>query len=121
MLRRRMILQRSYCWLENWRPMTRCVPPTFVDSGVKPHSGAMLVGDSLILRPGASAPAIQRHYDIGNEFYFLWLDQSHTYSCALWNGDEDLHAAQTNKMDWHLDYCGAKGAVRLLDVGCGWG
>jgi cyclopropane-fatty-acyl-phospholipid synthase len=101
--------------------MTRCEPPTFVDLGVNPDSRAIPVGDSLILRPGASAAAIQRHYDIGNEFYSLWLDPSHTYSCALWNGNEDLHAAQINKIDWHLDYSGAKGVARLLDVGCGWG
>ena len=71
--------------------------------------------------PGASAEAIQRHYDIGNEFYALWLDESCTYSCALWEGDEDLHAAQQNKIDWHLVRSGAPGARRLLDIGCGWG
>ncbi len=71
--------------------------------------------------PGASAGAIQRHYDIGNEFYALWLDPSQTYSCALWEGDEDLHTAQLNKIDWHLARSGAAGARRLLDIGCGWG
>jgi cyclopropane-fatty-acyl-phospholipid synthase len=79
------------------------------------------VNEPAALPPGASAAAIQRHYDVGNEFYALWLDPSHTYSCALWRGVEDLHAAQINKLDWHLDRCGAFGAHRLLDVGCGWG
>src|SRR5262249_15602306 len=80
-----------------------------------------LVGNSAVPRPGASAAAIQHHYDIGNEFYSLWLDPSLTYSCGLWNGDEDLATAQINKLDWHLDYCRAKRVARLLDVGCGWG
>jgi cyclopropane-fatty-acyl-phospholipid synthase len=76
---------------------------------------------SVPILPGATAAAIQRHYDIGNEFYFLWLDPSYTYSCALWYADEDLDTAQINKIDWHLEHCGAKGVGRLLDVGCGWG
>lgn len=81
----------------------------------------MVARDSPLARSGASPAAIQHHYDVGNDFYFLWLDSSHTYSCALWNADEDLAAAQANKLDWHLDRCGAPGAPRLLDVGCGWG
>jgi cyclopropane-fatty-acyl-phospholipid synthase len=71
--------------------------------------------------PGASAAAIQRHYDVGNDFYALWLDESLTYSCALWAGEDDLAAAQRRKIDWHLERSGARGARRLLDIGCGWG
>ncbi len=71
--------------------------------------------------PGASAAAIPRHYDIGDEFYARGLVESRTYSCALWEGEEDLHAAQLRKIDWHLARCGAQGVRRLLDIGCGWG
>jgi cyclopropane-fatty-acyl-phospholipid synthase len=39
----------------------------------------------------------------------------------LWYGDEDLHTAQINKINWHLEHVRARGASRLLDVGCGWG
>jgi cyclopropane-fatty-acyl-phospholipid synthase len=81
----------------------------------------VLRNEPAALPPGASAPAIQRHYDLGNDFYALWLDPSLTYSCALWRGDEDLHTAQINKLNWHLDRCRASSAHRLLDVGCGWG
>ena len=70
---------------------------------------------------GASAAAIQSHYDLSNAFYDLWLDRTRTYSCALWYGDETLEEAQINKFDWHLAQAGAAGAKRLLDVGCGWG
>lgn len=71
---------------------------------------------------GASAEAIQQHYDVGNEFYALWLDANMTYSSALWyRDDEDLETAQRNKQDWHLDHAGINEIKRLLDVGCGWG
>lgn len=71
-------------------------------------------------RPGASSSAIQYHYDLGNDFYALWLDETLTYSCALWDTAEDLTTAQVKKLDWHLSNCGP-GVRRLLDVGCGWG
>lgn len=77
---------------------------------------------SQAIHTGASAQAIRHHYDVGNQFYALWLDSGMTYSCALWQReDESLEAAQRNKEDWHLDRAGIAGLKRLLDVGCGWG
>ncbi|HEX8065412.1 MAG TPA: cyclopropane-fatty-acyl-phospholipid synthase family protein [Thermoleophilaceae bacterium] len=73
---------------------------------------------------GASAEAIQHHYDLGNDFYALWLDPSRTYSCALWadEGDgESLESAQMRKLDHIAAGARAAGAERVLDVGCGWG
>jgi|SRR5579863_711856 len=70
---------------------------------------------------GASAEAIQHHYDVGNEFYQLWLDSSCTYSCALWEGNDTLEQAQTRKLDYHIFQSRAERAGRVLDVGCGWG
>src|SRR6185369_3651209 len=71
---------------------------------------------------GASSAAIRHHYDVGNDFYALWLDESLTYSCGLWYADdESLEAAQVNKIDWHLDQAGVVPGSRVLDVGCGWG
>jgi cyclopropane-fatty-acyl-phospholipid synthase len=71
---------------------------------------------------GASADAIQGHYDVGNDFYALWLDPSRTYSCALWEGeDDDLESAQRRKLDYLAEGARATGAARVLDVGCGWG
>jgi cyclopropane-fatty-acyl-phospholipid synthase len=74
--------------------------------------------------PGASAAAIRRHYDVGNDFYRLWLDPTLSYSCALWDereGDDGLETAQLRKIDYHIDGARARGADRVLDVGCGWG
>jgi cyclopropane-fatty-acyl-phospholipid synthase len=70
---------------------------------------------------GASAGAIQGHYDVGNAFYRLWLDESMTYSCALWEEGDTLEEAQARKLDYLIELAGASGAHRVLDIGCGWG
>lgn len=70
-------------------------------------------------RRGA-ARNIRAHYDVGNEFYQLWLDPSMTYSSALFApGDGDLHRGQMRKYDRILNRIG--GAENVLEVGCGWG
>jgi cyclopropane-fatty-acyl-phospholipid synthase len=74
-----------------------------------------------IQNPGASAEAIQHHYDLGNEFYGLWLDPTLSYSCAMWQPGDTLETAQLRKIDYHIEQSGARGAARVLDVGCGWG
>ncbi len=71
---------------------------------------------------GASAAAIQSHYDVSDDFFRLWLDQDIVYSAALFeDGDDDLHRAQLRKLDHHIAAANAAGAARVLDVGCGWG
>lgn len=70
---------------------------------------------------GASAEAIRAHYDIGNDFYRLWLDETMTYSCAMWRPGDDLRHAQIRKLDFHAIEAQVDEAERVLDVGCGWG
>jgi cyclopropane-fatty-acyl-phospholipid synthase len=70
---------------------------------------------------GASAEAIRAHYDVSDDFFRLWLGPEMVYSAALFEGSDDLDAAQTRKLDHHIDAAGARGAARILDVGCGWG
>jgi cyclopropane-fatty-acyl-phospholipid synthase len=70
---------------------------------------------------GASPAAIRHHYDLGNDFYRLWLDETLTYSCALWDEGDTLESAQCRKLDYLIDGARAAGAARVLDVGCGWG
>lgn len=71
---------------------------------------------------GASQAAIEHHYDVGNQFYALWLDPTLTYSCALWEGHDDtLQAAQERKFDYLTREARAIGVATVLDVGCGWG
>lgn len=65
---------------------------------------------------------VQSHYDIGNEFYRLWLDETMSYSCAYFSGERDtLRQAQENKVDRILKKLYLKGDISLLDIGCGWG
>jgi len=64
---------------------------------------------------------IHAHYDIGNDFYKLWLDHTMTYSSAIYKNDnESLIQAQYNKYDRILD-CIDKDSGSLLEIGCGWG
>jgi cyclopropane-fatty-acyl-phospholipid synthase len=73
-------------------------------------------------RTDRAAAAVRRHYDVGNEFYRLWLDESLTYSCAWRAGPDDtLEMAQRHKLHNHLEAAGIGPGGRLLDVGCGWG
>jgi cyclopropane-fatty-acyl-phospholipid synthase len=73
-------------------------------------------------RPAEAAAAIRHHYDVGNEFYRLWLDSSLTYSCAIRESTDDtLETAQERKLRFHLDAIDAGKAASVLDIGCGWG
>lgn len=65
---------------------------------------------------------ISYHYDLGNEFYGLWLDETMTYSSALFrSGQESLEAAQIAKYASMVDQMGAKPGDHVLEIGCGWG
>jgi cyclopropane-fatty-acyl-phospholipid synthase len=64
---------------------------------------------------------VRHHYDLGNDFYRLWLDESMTYSCALFEDGDSLADAQRRKLDHLIALAGAAGKPRVLDVGCGWG
>ena len=62
------------------------------------------------------------HYDLGNEFYRLWLDKTMSYSCAYFKNDNDtLEEAQMNKIHHILNKLNLKEGMSLLDIGCGWG
>lgn len=67
------------------------------------------------------ADAVRHHYDVGNNFYQRWLDPTMTYSCALWDGTDDLETAQIRKLDWHARAIAAAPGQTVLDIGCGWG
>ncbi|MYM39778.1 SAM-dependent methyltransferase [Duganella qianjiadongensis] len=78
------------------------------------------------LRPNTrkgSQRNIHAHYDIGNDFYRLWLDQSWTYSSALFDGDYSLtlREAQRRKYQRIIDTLQLRPGDRVLEVGCGWG
>jgi len=68
------------------------------------------------------AEAVRHHYDVSNEFFSLFLDDSMTYSCAVFSlGAETLEAAQEEKLEMVARKLALKEGDRVLDVGCGWG
>ncbi len=72
--------------------------------------------------PVRDAAAIHYHYDVGNDFYGLWLDKRMVYSCAYFRSAEDsLESAQEAKLDLICRKLRLKPGERLLDIGCGWG
>lgn len=65
---------------------------------------------------------IAYHYDLGNDFYALWLDDSMTYSSALFRtGQESLERAQEQKYEALVDSLGLQPGAHVLEIGCGWG
>ena len=84
-------------------------------------------GLELILRgPRHSAErdaeAVRYHYNVGNEFFALFLDESMTYSCAIFSrGAQTLEEAQRAKLDIVAGKLELAPGMRILDVGCGWG
>lgn len=65
---------------------------------------------------------VSSHYDIGNDFYSLWLDETMSYSCGYFKNDTDtLYDAQVNKVHHILEKLQLKEGMTLLDIGCGWG
>jgi cyclopropane-fatty-acyl-phospholipid synthase len=66
--------------------------------------------------------AVRHHYDVGNEFFALFLDASMTYSCACFSrGASTLEEAQETKLELVCSKLGLREGQRVLDVGCGWG
>ncbi|MDT5027956.1 MAG: cyclopropane-fatty-acyl-phospholipid synthase [Micromonosporaceae bacterium] len=71
---------------------------------------------------GSHREQIQHHYDLGNDFYALWLDASLTYSCAYFrHPDDSLETAQEQKVAYLLRKLKLRKGQRLLDIGSGWG
>ena len=71
---------------------------------------------------GQARKNISYHYDLGNDFYGLWLDKTMTYSSAIFaDGQESLEKAQTTKYASMVDQMGVKAGDHVLEIGCGWG
>ncbi|WP_415314699.1 class I SAM-dependent methyltransferase [Candidatus Pelagibacter sp. Uisw_137] len=65
---------------------------------------------------------IAKHYDLGNDFFSLWLDKTLTYSSAIFeNPKQDLFNAQNNKYQKLIDLLKPTNGSKILEIGCGWG
>ena len=64
---------------------------------------------------------IAAHYDLGNDFYAAWLDDTMSYSSARFSQGQDLESAQHRKISLLLDRLDIRFGSRLLEIGCGWG
>jgi cyclopropane-fatty-acyl-phospholipid synthase len=68
------------------------------------------------------AAAVRYHYDVGNDFFKLFLDESMTYSCGVFSrGAQTLEEAQRTKLELVAGKLDLEPGMRVLDVGCGWG
>jgi cyclopropane-fatty-acyl-phospholipid synthase len=83
---------------------------------------SFVIHNALVRRNSiaGSARNIKAHYDVGNDFYRLWLDKSMTYSSALYAGTDELYRAQQNKYERILSKF-EKPKASVLEIGCGWG
>jgi cyclopropane-fatty-acyl-phospholipid synthase len=70
----------------------------------------------------ASKAAVHHHYDLGNDFYRLWLDEQLVYTCAYYSQtDMTLEAAQSAKLDYVCRKLRLQPGERVAEAGCGWG
>lgn len=104
-------------YLQNRESLNKAAKPVFYKS----------LGDRLfhMMRANSRAGArrnISAHYDLGNDFYSLWLDPSMSYSSAYYaTGAQALEAGQAAKYDLVLDTLKLKAPSHILEIGCGWG
>ena len=112
----------------SWRTMARVVPHLLaLPRSPRAGRGRLRVADGLSdfgtrhAEP-RDAAAIRFHYDLGDDFYALWLDRRMVYSCAYFaTGAETLDDAQEAKLDLTCRKLRVRPGERLLDIGCGWG
>ncbi|PKN59234.1 MAG: class I SAM-dependent methyltransferase [Deltaproteobacteria bacterium HGW-Deltaproteobacteria-14] len=64
---------------------------------------------------------VEVSYDVGNEFFRLWLDEKMNYTCGIYEGTDNLEEAQVKKLEWLADAAHVTPEKRVLDIGCGWG
>jgi len=103
-------------WTKQWRllhlalklPRRRKIKDSHASSGLATHKNGRTT--------------IAHHYDVGNDFYRLWLDSRMVYSCAYFdNKQQTLDEAQREKLDYLCRKLRLQPGQSLLDIGCGWG
>lgn len=90
--------------------------------GMRPDRGLTKLLRRRSYSPDQSRSSVHHHYDLGNEFYQLWLDKQLVYTCAYYTSpDLSLEQAQTAKLDYICRKLRLKPGERVVETGCGWG
>ena len=90
--------------------------------GIEKYKVDKILDFQTAASPAEEEKGVRKHYDIGNDFFKLWQDETMTYSCAYFKSEDDeLKKAQLQKIDHILAKLDLQTGERLLDIGCGWG
>ncbi len=125
-------LDAAFLIVDDWEPPEISLPDRarlLLGAGIAALPGGVprrppleLLLDGELHSQARDAAAIRYHYDVGNDFFALFLDPSMTYSCALFSrGASTLEEAQAAKLDLVARKLELAPGQRVLDVGCGWG
>ena len=110
---------KSLTRIASFLPMLQRLPHD--DDKTQRELEALRFAGGVRRRRGGSE-AIRHHYDVGNDFYKLWLDDEMVYSCAYFTSEtESLESAQRAKLDLICRKLRLAPGQKMLDIGCGWG
>jgi cyclopropane-fatty-acyl-phospholipid synthase len=125
-------LDAAFGVVDEWQPpelsaadrarLVLAIAAAAASSGVPRVPGLELVQRGRLHSIERDRAAVRYHYDVGNEFFSLFLDESMTYSCAIFSrGAQTLEQAQQTKLDLVASKLALEPGMKVLDVGCGWG
>jgi cyclopropane-fatty-acyl-phospholipid synthase len=125
-------LDRALRVVDEWKPpalsngdrvrLALAMAAGALPGGVPRRPDLELMLDGELHTEARDAAAVRYHYDVGNEFFSLFLDESMTYSCAIFSrGAQTLEEAQRTKLELIAAKLDLQPGMRVLDVGCGWG
>ena len=114
-------LARRFSWTESLDLIRSILALPVSGAGRMVGRGPVRLRGALHSRERDRA-AVEYHYNVGNDFYALWLDDRMQYSCGYFpTGEENLNTAQELKLEFICRKLRLRPGERLLDIGCGWG
>jgi cyclopropane-fatty-acyl-phospholipid synthase len=125
-------LDGAFIVVDEWQPpalrpaerarLGLAIAAAALPGGIPRRPGLELILGGELHSAERDAAAVRYHYDVGNAFFALFLDESMTYSCGIFSrGAQTLEEAQHTKLDLVASKLALQPGMRVLDVGCGWG